>query len=255
MWTSCAASVEPQQPGHTAGGLRVSEGMVAGFHFLEVVPRDAATDARLPMIVWLHGRGDLPRSPEEPFLGLEEPMRLILFRAPEPFRAGYSWLPVSASPGESPELVHALEQRSDELARAIRLLRQERPTRGKPIVMGFSQGGMLTMALAVHHPEVVGAAFPLAGWLPPSLAPLGPPNALQPPIRLMHGVGDDILPIGRTRESVRDLERRGFDVELLEFEHAEHLMTGDMWRQLRKWLRFELRKRELEQRTGRRSMA
>ncbi len=165
----------------------------------------------------------------------------MLPRAPAELGDGYTWLPVSAHGGESPELLEGLEEQSRRLANLIEALVERHPTVGSPIVMGFSQGGMLTFTLAVEHPEVVGAAFPLAGWLPPSLMPSERrPETRYPPIRAMHGADDPVLGADRTERSVADLERSGYDVTLYEYDGVDHQMTPTMWRDLRKWVRHEV---------------
>jgi phospholipase/carboxylesterase len=116
--------------------------------------------------------------------------------------------------------------------------------------MGFSQGGMLTFTLATHHPEVVGAAFPLAGWLPPSLMPEARrAHTRYPTIRAMHGADDPILPSARTELAADELSRRGYAIELLTFDDVRHEMSVEMWRHLEKWVVHEVRERL---RTGRR---
>ena len=46
---------------------------------------------------------------------------------------------------------------------------------GKVVVTGFSQGGMLSYALALHHPELIEYALPISGMLPEVLWPTTPP--------------------------------------------------------------------------------
>jgi phospholipase/carboxylesterase len=245
--TSCAGRHAPDDWRVPAGGVAVTQLELHGIDYVDVVPKGWDEARPLPLIVFLHGRGDRPRVPDGPFLGLSEPVRLVVPRAPERLGHGYTWLPVSARNGESPELVDGLERTSRELANFIEALVERHPTLGSPIVMGFSQGGMLSFTLAVDHPEVVGAAFPLAGWLPPSLMPSAPrPHTRYPAIRAMHGTDDPILRASRTRSAVTDLARRGYEVTLYEYEGVDHQMTPTMWRDLKKWVRHEVRLR-LEQ--------
>ena len=37
---------------------------------------------------------------------------------------------------------------------------------GVLVQTGFSQGGIVTLALALYHDDVVGAALPMSSWLP-----------------------------------------------------------------------------------------
>ncbi len=75
------------------------------------------------------------------------------------------WLPLQQALA-SDDVGQGILRAAAALAAAIERVAAERPTRGKAIVTGFSQGGALTFALALHHPRVVGAAFPMGGWVP-----------------------------------------------------------------------------------------
>jgi len=251
--SSCAATHTPGEWDPPQGGVVVRQGHALGIDYLEVVPEGfEEADAALPMLVFFHGRGDRPRTPQGRFMGLEEPVRLIIPRAPAVHGDGFTWLPVSASRGESPALVDGIRDTSARLANVVEALMDKHPTLGSPIVMGFSQGGMLTFALAVHHPEVVGAAFPLAGWLPPSLMPEHRrAHARYPAIRALHGEDDPILPVERTEVSAADLTDIGFEVELVTFEDVPHRMNRDMWQRLRKWVAYEVRQRLIDGRRQR----
>jgi len=234
---------EPEEWNDPTGAILVTQGRLRGLDYLEVVPKDYDGRSPLPMVVYLHGRGDRPRVPDRPLLGRGDPVRLILPRAPKTLGDGFTWLPVSARDGESPELTRGLERTSGWLANLIEALVARHPTLGTPIVAGFSQGGMLTFALAVHHPDVVGAAFPVAGWLPPSMVASAPAaRGGHPRIRALHGTDDPMLPIERTRAAVAELSKSGYPVELHEYD-SPHEMSHAMWRELREWLREEVRAR------------
>jgi pimeloyl-ACP methyl ester carboxylesterase len=112
---------------------------------------------------------------------------------------------------------------------------------GKALVIGFSQGGMLTFTLAMQHSDVVEAAFPLAGWLPPALVPRYRRDDIPTPrIRAVHGLADTIVPPGPTEEVFATLRERSFDAEVALFEGAGHEMTDEMNAQLQQWLREAL---------------
>jgi phospholipase/carboxylesterase len=96
---------------------------------------------------------------------------------------------------------------------------------------------MLTFALALHHPEVVGHAMPLMGWLPPSMVPDKLAEGITyPPISSIHGAADAVIPIGPTQEMVQKLLDLGLKVELVGFEGVGHYMTMPMEEMLHHWL-------------------
>ncbi|UJR85145.1 alpha/beta hydrolase [Sandaracinus amylolyticus] len=218
-------------------GLQVRRGVYEDIHFLEVVIGPATFDDALPIVFVFHGRGGNAGLPGGPFLGLSHPVRVIVPQAGDRLGTGWEWLPVSVGSGLVDRLASSLFQVSSRVAAMIRTLTAERPTIGRPIVSGFSQGGLLTYALALHHDDVVGHAFPLSTWLPPPLEPLYRRDDLRfPPIRSMHGTVDPVIPVGPTRVLVDRLRSRGFDIELVEFDGVGHEMSEAMNQTFHRWL-------------------
>jgi len=230
-----------------AGGLDVDrsplvsalEGEAAGLTYIEVVLGDADIDAMLPMVLMLHGRGDRPRIPGGPFGCITIPVRIIMPRAPDPLGPGFTWLSMRVAEERTEAISKELEDRADQLAALLMEVSARRPTLGRPILTGFSQGGLLAFALGVGHPGLAASVIALAGWLPP---PLWPSSAEGlPVIRAMHGTDDDTIPLPPTREAVTYLKSLGADVELLEFQDVGHRMSAAMNEQFERWLERSLR--------------
>ena len=218
-------------------GYIAREGERDGIRYIEVVVGDAQFDDVLPMIVMIHGRGGRAVIPGGPFLGLSHPVRIIVPQAPEPLGTGFQWLPVYVGQGLVDRLSSTLFQTASRLANVLRALRDERPTIGKVIVSGFSQGALITLALAIHHDDLVGHAFPLASWMPPPLVPAyRRPDLSYPRIRSMHGTADTTIPLGPTRDLFARLSDMGFDVELVEFEGVQHVISDDENAVFHHWL-------------------
>lgn len=233
----------PPAPGDVPG-VQAREGHAHGLRYYEVVLGDVDFDAPLPLVMMIHGRGDRPRVPGGPFAGVPTPLRIILPEGPDPLGAGFMWLPVRVGEGKTDVLSEALVARAAQLAALLDEVRATRPTIGTPIVTGFSQGGLLSFAMAIRHPDVVGAAMPLAGWLPPPLWPERIDDAHRAlRIRSMHGTADRIIPIEPTIEAVAHLERLGFDVQLERFEGVGHEVTPDMNALFEAWLEAALAER------------
>ena len=209
-------------------GMQVRVSEQGGVHYLEAVLGAAGFEDPLPMIVVLHGRGGSAQIPGGPFLELPYPVRVIAPQAPDRLGTGYAWLPVYVGQGLVDRLSATLFQTASRIAALVRALAAERPTKGLPIVSGFSQGGLLTLTLALHHDDVVGAAFPLACWLPPPLEPTyRRPDLRFPPIRSMHGTADRIIPIGPTRQLFGRLRELGFDAEMREIDGVGHEISEE----------------------------
>ena len=202
----------------------------ATIHSYEIVTAGADADTPLPMIVGIHGLGDTPEHFADIVAGFDRPARVILPRGLDPTEEGWSWFPLRARDPDVESLARGISFAEQEIAAAVTVLVNERPTRGKPIVFGFSQGGMLSFALAVEHPELWSAAIPIGGWLPPSLVPAD--SIAAPPIVALHGDADVALPIQPTRDAVAALRDKGLAVELHEYPEVGHAIPPPMREEL-----------------------
>lgn len=217
----------PEPPWTTAAGLA----------YREVILGSADPEDPLPMIVAIHGLGDHPDNFQHLLDGFPEPVRVILPRGLDAVpEGGFSWFPLRARDPDVDALSVGIRQAADRIAEGVRALSTSRPTLGKPVVTGFSQGGMLTFTLAVHHPDVVGHAVVVGGWLPPPLVPAAPPGGSPkptwPPIVALHGTADVAVPFAPTEAAVQALVERGIATELLAYDGAGHMITEPMRRDL-----------------------
>lgn len=209
-------------------GFEVAEGI----HYLVRYSgrASAGPTVELPMVVAIHGLGDRPER-FQLFGRFPIAARVIVPRALKPHGDGYSWFDISVRDPDQARVAEGMKATTDKLAKMIEAVAQRYPTQGKPIVTGFSQGGMLSFALATRRPELVAAAIPLAGVLPESLRTPTAPEA-APPIIALHGDADPVLPIGQARDTVGALKERGWNVTLLEYPGVRHQLRGDMQREL-----------------------
>jgi phospholipase/carboxylesterase len=200
--------------------------------YREIVLGGADPDAPLPMIVAIHGLGDAPDNFAHLFDTFTEKARLILPRGVEPSEeGGYSWFPLRARDPDVAGLSQGIASSADAIAEAIAELKNQRPTTGDPIVTGFSQGGMLAFAVAVRHPEVVGTAVPIGGWLPPPLQPAALRAGVKyPTIEAFHGTEDVAVKYTPTAESVAALQALGLAVHLHTYEGVGHVITPEIHR-------------------------
>ena len=208
-----------------AGVDLLKDPSVPDLEYLEFVTGDVEADDELPLVVMMHGLGDRPSSYRSFFLPhFTQPARIILPQAPDEYAGGYSWFPISR-PLESgdPAMIEGMARSAKAVVKLIRKVRLKRSTRGKAIVSGFSQGGMLSFVIAARHPEHVQLAVPIAGWLPPQLMPEGE-GLIEggPRIIALHGDADERVKLGPTQDAVAALHGRGVDASLEIFERAAH---------------------------------
>jgi len=181
------------------------------------------------MVIILHGMGDQPGEHWFDAIPIDFPARVIMPQAPSAYHGGFSWFTYRVGDNEPEALGRGIAKAADRLGRALAVLRRQRPTLGRPIVTGFSQGGMLSFALAVRHPDQLALALPISGTLPAPIWPTARGNAApRPPIRALHGTTDTVVPIEPTRALVAELARLGFDVSLQTFEGVGHTIAPEM---------------------------
>ena len=141
-----------------------------------------------PWVLAIHGLGDRPDAFWRVLEGAPEPLRIVAVQAPDPWGRGFSWFPygqVSAAEREA-----GMRASTERLSDFLRAWKERHPLAPKPVVMGFSQGGMLSFALALRHPDQLSLAIPLGGLLPEALLAESPPAGPKPPIRALHGAED-----------------------------------------------------------------
>ncbi len=193
-----------------------------------------STDAdSLPLVVAVHGLGDRPESFKGLLADLPVPARIVTPRAPIEWNMGYAWFRVRIRSKNWDALSAGIARAAKQVAVLISHLRQKHPTRGAPILCGFSQGGMISYAVAVHHPETIGLAIPMSGYLPKPLWPTAKKAATEyAPIRALHGEGDALVPLQPTREALEHLARLGFDASLTTYPGTSHTVDAAMRRDL-----------------------
>lgn len=178
------------------------------------------------VVVLLHGYGadgtDLlglaeplaPHMPDTVFVAPDAPERCVN----NPF--GYQWFPIPWLDGSSETAADA-----SRLASAARLdafldgiLEQEGITPSQLVLFGFSQGTMMSLHVAPRRSEAIAGIVGFSGRLlePEKLAG----EALsRPPVLLVHGDADDIVPISSLQEAGEALTQAGF-------ETYAHVMRG-----------------------------
>jgi phospholipase/carboxylesterase len=174
-----------------------------------------ATDAELPLVVMLHGRGaDMHDLADlAPMLAGEGKVRFVFANAPRPFEAypgmtfGWTWFD-----GWPPE------QKSVAASRELLLTFlgeiTNRYKTSKLIVAGFSQGAMMALDAGLRT-DAAGIIAMSGGLYELDLPDLASKKNL--PVLIAHGVYDDVVPVSYARRARHVLEEAGLDVEYHEY--------------------------------------
>ena len=188
--------------------------------------RDSLSGETGSVVVLLHGYG----ADGTDLLGLADPlaphMPDTVFVAPDapercknnPF--GFQWFPIPWLDGSSQEAAEASQTVSaGKLDRFLDgVLAEEGLAPDRMVLLGFSQGTMMSLHVAPRRPEPVAGVVGFSGRL---LAPerLASEAVSKPPVLLVHGDADDIVPIASLREAGEALTQAGF-------ETYGHVMRG-----------------------------
>jgi phospholipase/carboxylesterase len=192
--------------------------------YVEVVTGGAGADAELPLVIALHGRGDTAEDFGSLFRAWPTRARVAVLRPPHAWGGGQAWFMGAWTHAESRAGIAAeLLAHADRVVATVEAVRSKRPTRGKPVVMGFSQGGMLTWAVVLKHPRAFAAAFPVAGFLFPEMLESTRVDArAMPPIVAFHGGADPLVSVEDDRRGVQLLEKRGVRADLRTYPGVRH---------------------------------
>lgn len=188
---------------------------------------EAASGEADSMVIFLHGYG----ADGNDLLGLAEPLKPHLpntmFLAPNaPERCGmnpmgYQWFPIPWIDGSSEEAA------ADGMARAVddlntfldRVMVEEDMIAEQVALVGFSQGTMMALHVAARRDEAFAGVVGFSGRLM-SPETLADEVVVRPPILLIHGDQDDVVPPQSLPEAAEALEAAGWT------EVYAHVMKG-----------------------------
>ncbi|HZN95576.1 MAG TPA: hypothetical protein VFB81_22845 [Myxococcales bacterium] len=207
---------------------------------VELLPPGAKPDARLPLLIAIHGRGGNPLRFAQFVQNSAPGARIVALRAPEPWGEGFSWLETPRASNLSTALAEddralndLILRRVSEIRAAIAQIDRARPHCGDPILVGFSQGGTLVLGLAATAPRGFKAQYlEIAGALPPSF----PVGQNLPDLVGFHGTADQAVPFVLAEATFRRVPKT-ITWTLYAYDGAGH----DPPRELRQDLGEELR--------------
>lgn len=198
--------------------------------------RSEARAGKSPALVVLHGLGSNERdlfqlgqlvAPEAVVIGLRAPIA----RGPNSF----SWFPVQFTPNGPVHDVAEAERSRVRIVEFIRTLREDPAIDAERItLLGFSQGAILSDAIALTEPELISGAVLISGRTLPELKPVaGAKN--RPRVLVLHGTRDTVLAYENGVRTKDVLANAGYEVEFRSFD-AAHEVTEAMVETMRAWL-------------------
>lgn len=168
----------------------------------------------------LHGLGDSKEGWKDvvPMLGLDG-WGFIFAQAPDAYGPGWSWFDLQL-PNTKPD--HAQVERARGLI--VALIAHLTATRGIACadlaLIGFSQGCLMAMDVALHHDQVFAGVIGISGWISGIErypAEFGAAARSQR-FLMTHGHYDEVIPIARTRPQAAQLKALGLAIGWAEYD-------------------------------------
>ncbi|MSQ48104.1 MAG: phospholipase [Deltaproteobacteria bacterium] len=148
---------------------------------------------------------------------------------------GYGWFPITMG---GPIDVKAVIAAREALRQFLTEARVQYPIDPKKLaVLGFSQGGVMAYSLGLGEPERFAALASLSSWLPQDLLSVLPDVAAteQLPVLIQHGKRDEMVDVGRARQSSETLRNLRVPITYREYEMG-HEINANSLGDLSSWL-------------------
>lgn len=201
---------------------------------LKSMRRDAQSGKATSLLVFLHGYG----ADGDDLMGLAGALAAYLpdtvFVAPDaPAKcagntAGFQWFSVPQVDGASEEdAVAGMKKSAAELDVFLdTVMTEEGIAADKTILFGFSQGTMMALQVAPRRADPFAAVVGFSGslMLPDALRD---EVVSRPPVMLLHGDKDEVVPPEALSKAEFALDTLGFEVYAFVMENAAHGIASD----------------------------
>jgi predicted esterase len=194
---------------------------------LMVIPKDGESTGPRPLVVVLHGYGDVAGSYPSLWAPVVREFGAILAvpSGPQRVGGGRGWGDVEQADVIVQHTIAFMDERFE-------------IDHDRLVLTGFSQGGFMAMALGVRHPDLFSAVIPMAGGYIPEID--APPVAGDGDPRFYFMVGANDRVADQVRRAASDFEDAAYEVELRVLPGTGHSYPRATTRELRKALRFAL---------------
>lgn len=198
----------------------------------------ATPDSTSPGLLLLHGRG----ADEADLMGLESALdpRLTIVSPRAPFRLGpgYAWYDMYEVGSPDPETMAVSMVEIREFIEGMHTTYKIDPQR--LYLLGFSQGAILSAAIALTMPESVAGVVMHSGYVPIGAGLELQPEAIKDkPFFIAHGKYDDIIPVTFGRDAEEYLSDAGARLTYQEYPIG-HSISEESLHDLSEWLTAEL---------------
>lgn len=200
-------------------------------------------DTPAPLLVLLHGVGSNERDLFDLADDLDGRFFVVSVRAPNALGPNaFGWYPIVWT-AQGP--VGDTQKAETSRQAIVRFLGEATAAYNLDVarvfLMGFSQGAIMSLFVALTQPQVVAGIVPMSGrLLPEALAQKAPDDALAAlPVFAVHGTHDTVLPIGEGRTIRDELSRLPVALSYREYDMA-HEVSAQSLADIASWLTARL---------------
>lgn len=192
------------------------------------------------LLLMLHGYG----SNEEDLFSFANdlPDELLIVSARAPMKldfGGYAWYSIHFNAGQNKftDIPEAIEARELIVNFIDELQEKYRFNNEKSMLMGFSQGAILSYAVALTYPEKIKNIMALSGYLLPEIIDFSNnPAAIQKlNFFCSHGTVDPVISVDWARKSMQYLKEKNIPLEYKEYPIG-HEVSPQNFYDLKQWL-------------------
>jgi phospholipase/carboxylesterase len=210
--------------------------------YLTIEPDNYQPEADYPMVVMLHGYASSMEDVARLSTSIgQEGYIYVCPNAPIQFqvrsgRVAYGW----SSPGSTEAQVEEEEvQAAGELELFFEEVFQRYRVRpGRVLLMGFSQGGSLSLRCGLPRPETFAGLASLSGYLPdPDSLEGRLPEQRTQPVFISHGTHDQYIPLQQGQETRDFLEVRGYAPLYKQYPSMRHEVGQQVMEDLTPWIK------------------
>ena len=175
------------------------------------------------LLVALHGLGDsaagmawIPEALDLPWLNY------LLVNAPDDYYSGFSWYDIYGNPAPG------VKRSREMLFELLDAKRKEGFATEETVLLGFSQGCLMTMEVGARYPHKFEGLVGISGYVfePERLVKEMPPVAKEQRFLVTHGFHDPVVPFEVTRDQIKVLKAAGLNIAWHEFNKA-HNIAGE----------------------------
>ena len=223
-------AISRKKPPRACPPLQPGSGHMAGYEYIEFTTGGASLNEPLPIVFFFHCLSCRPAALANRIEDLPARARVIMPTGPAKYGAGPAWWTLRSKTDDQEGLARMMDDESDRMLEFIETANDCLAGVGDPVITGYSQGGMMTYALAAKRPDLFKMAIPVAGWLPVHLWPRD-----LPPTLAVHGTSDRTVNYDRTKGFLDEMNALGLPVTQYPINGQGHSLKGDMkatWKDL-----------------------